>query len=308
MGDSKNILVTGGSGLIGTRLTELLRAQGFRVAHLGRSKKSNTFPSFTWDIKQQVIDPGAFQSVDTIVHLAGAGIADERWTNARKREILNSRVQSTRLLYNELKRQPNSIRSFISASAIGYYGSDQNDVARREDSPPGNDFLAEVTRQWEREVDRISELGIRVVKIRSGIVLSERGGALKEMATPVKYFVGAPLGSGNQFMSWIHIDDLCHIFIKAIKDVSIRGSYNAVTPHPVTNREMIRAIAKILHKPLLFPAVPGAVLKILLGEMSQIVLNGSKISADKILNTGYIFKFLNLDEALKDLLIGNRGK
>ncbi len=298
-----NILITGGTGLIGRRLTELLTARGHTVSHLGRSKRGeNNVRTFTWSIDAHRIDESAFDGVEAIIHLAGAGIADKRWTEERKREILESRTKSTRLLYEELKKRNHVVKTVVAASAIGYYGFDDEEKVFTEDSAPGDDFLAEVTRHWEKEIDAIADLGIRVVKIRTGIALSEKGGALMEIVKPVRLFAGAPLGSGRQFMSWIHVDDLCGIFIKAVEDPSLTGAYNGVAPNPVTNRVLTKEIARVLHKPLLLPPVPSFVLKILLGEMAALVLRGNRVSAKKILDAGYRFKFENIGEAMEDLL------
>jgi uncharacterized protein (TIGR01777 family) len=302
MNNRKNILITGGSGLIGARLTELLLQRGDKVRHLGRSKSNSNVPTFLWDIPSQSFDEQAIRNVDTIIHLAGAGIADKRWTEKRKLEILESRTKSTQILFDALSRNAHEVKTFISASAVGYYGFDRAGQTFTEASPPGSDFLAEVTRKWENEADRISALGIRVVKLRTGIVLSKNGGALEKMSKPVKWFAGAPLGTGAQYISWIHIDDLCSLYMKSIDDPSVQGAYNAAAPHPVTNKEMTKAIAQVLKKPMFLPNVPPVVLKIILGEMSDAVLNGNKISADKILKTGYTFQFKTLDSALADLL------
>jgi uncharacterized protein len=296
-----NVLITGASGLIGTRLTELLLKQGNTVLHLGRSKRESHVPSFTWDIQKQVMDAEALRQADTIIHLAGANVGDKRWTKKRKQEILESRTKSTRLLFDTLRTQKHAVRNFISAAGMSYYGFDNGHVFT-EDDAPGNGFLADVSRLWEQEADRIGALGIRVVKLRTGIVLSKKGGALKELVRPVKYFVGAPLGAGNQYMSWIHIDDLCSMFIKAINDPAMHGAYNAVTQDHVTNREMTKAIGEVLHRPVFLPAVPGILLKLVLGEMAQVVLQGSRVSGEKILQTGYKPRFGTLKEALKDLL------
>ncbi|MDH4089897.1 MAG: TIGR01777 family oxidoreductase [Cyclobacteriaceae bacterium] len=297
-----NILITGGSGLIGRRLTEILLERGYLVSHLGRTKGNGSVKSFIWDIDKQLVESGSLEGIDVIVHLAGAGIADAPWTMKRKREILESRTNATRLLYKELKKDKRTIKAFIAASAIGYYGFGTQDEIFTEETKPGNDFLATVTQRWEEEVDTIESLGIRVVKIRTGIVLSERGGALEEIARPVKYYVGAPLGTGNQYVSWIHIDDLCGIYCKAIADLSMSGAYNGVSPTPITNREFTKAIASTLHRPLLLPHIPGFVLKLILGEMANLVLQGSKISADKISSAGYTFKYIDIRSALSDLL------
>lgn len=302
MRSSKNVLITGASGLIGSRLTTLLQQDGHQVKHLVRSKKATHVPTFLWDVDRRQLDANALASTDAMIHLAGAGVADQRWTNARKTEILESRTQSTRLLFDAVQRNQNGIRAIVSASAIGIYGFQNGNAFLDEQANFGNDFLADVTTRWEREVDRFQELGIRVVKLRIGIVLSDKGGALAEIAKPVKNFVGAAIGSGNQHVSWIHIDDLCHMFIHAIKTPSMIGAYNAVAPNPVTNRELTKEIANSLHRPLLLPAVPAFAMKLLFGEMGDIVLNGSKISADKITKTGFRFQYPNMKEAVNNLL------
>ncbi len=245
---AKRILISGASGLIGTRLTELLLQQDHEVVHLGRSKRPGRIPAYTWDVGQGTMDPLAMHAVDAIIHLAGAGIAEARWTAARKKEILDSRIQSTGLLHDVLKKGNHQVKSFIAASAIGYYGPGDENKLFKEDNPPGAGFLARVTEQWEEASNKINSLDIRVVKLRAGIVLSERGGVLKAIATPIKLGLGAALGNGKQYLSWIHIDDLCGAFIKAVNDSSMEGVYNAVGTLPVTNLEMTRAIANTLHR------------------------------------------------------------
>jgi len=299
------VLITGASGLVGSRLTELLLSKKMEVVHVGRTKRNGSVPSFTWDVDKQQMDAKALAGVDTIVHLAGAGVADKRWTPTRKKEILDSRVQSTRLLFQILKEEKHYVKNIVSASAIGYYGFGLSDQLFTEERPPATDFLASVTTEWEKEVDAIRELEIRVVKIRIGIVLSNKGGALKEMARPIQFGVGAPLGTGQQVMSWIHIDDLCEMFCKAIEDRSLAGAYNGVAPNPVTNAELTKAIASILKKPLWLPNVPPFVLRLLVGEMADIVVNGSKVSAEKILATRFKFQYSQIDDALRNLLIKN---
>ncbi len=298
---SKKILITGASGLIGSRLTELLLGKGYQVAHLSRSSKSGQVPSFVWDVDKGEMDSHALEGVDAIIHLAGAGVADKRWSKSRKEEILMSRINSSQLLYKKLSTINHSIKTVVSASAIGYYGFEGDEVFT-EDSNPGTDFLADVTKQWEAEVDKLAELKIRVVKLRIGIVLSEKGGALPEMTKPIRLGVGSPLGTGNQQLSWIHLDDLCEMFIHAAETNQMSGAYNGVTGLWVTNAALTKAIAQVLNKPLWLPNVPDIALKIIVGEMAEIVLNGSKISADKIKKTGFVFNYTKLDEALKKLL------
>ena len=298
----KNVLITGGSGLIGTRLTEFLIARGYVVSHLGRSRKKNEVHTFRWDIEKGTIEAGALDNVDAIVHLAGAGVNDKRWTSKRKKEILESRTRSTRLLFETLAKKNHKLSTFISASGIGYYGFGDAQKVFNESDRPGSDFLAVVTSAWENAVDTLRDRAWRLVKIRIGVVLSDRGGALTELARPVKLFAGAPLGSGDQCMSWIHLDDLCGIFIKALEDDRMDGVYNAVAPNPVTNRVMTEAIANALHKPLLLPPIPGFLIKIAVGEIAEVVLNGSVVSSDKIQEAGFTFQFQTLEKALDNLL------
>jgi uncharacterized protein len=295
------ILITGASGLVGSRLTELLLQKGHHVSHLGRSKRAGSAPSFVWDVENKLIDPQALEGVDTIINLAGAGVADKRWTAQRKKEILESRTHSTQLLFETLKEQRHSVKTFVSASAIGYYGFGLNDEVFNEESSAGNDFLASVTKQWEEETDRVASLGMRVVKLRIGIVLSAKGGALVEMAKPIRLGVGSPLGTGKQYLSWIHLDDLCELFIKSVEDEKMQGAYNAVTAW-ATNSDFTKAVAHVLKKPLWLPPVPSFVMKIILGEMANLVVNGSKVSSEKIRKVGFQFKYDELDKTLKDLL------
>lgn len=301
---SKNILITGASGSIGTRLTQVLLEQGHQVAHLSRNHQRSKARIYLWDINKKQIDPHAFEGIDTIIHLAGAGIADKPWTDERKWEILKSRTQSTKLLFEELQKHKHSVTTFISASAIGYYGFEDNEKLYKENDESGTDFLANVVRQWEAEIDRIAELNIRVVKIRIGIVLDANHGALKELIKPIKYFAGAPLGTGDQYVSWIHLDDLIAIFIRAVQDETMQGAYNGVAPNPVTNRELTKAIATQFRKPLFLPAVPEFILKVMLGEMANLVLKGNKVSSEKIEQTGLKFQYEKIEKALANLLPG----
>ncbi|MBI3219669.1 MAG: TIGR01777 family protein [Bacteroidetes bacterium] len=299
------ILITGASGLVGTHLSQLLLQKGYEVVQLGRSKKSGNIPSFVWNVEKQEIDTQALEGVDTIVHLAGAGIADKRWNEARKKEILESRTHSTRLLFNTLKQTTHQVKNFISASAIGYYGFEETNAVFTEESNAGKDYLAHVTKQWEAEADQMTTLGIRLVKIRIGIVLSEKGGALAEMAKPVQWGVGSPLGSGKQCLSWIHIDDLCALFAKAIEDTHWQGAYNGVGKTWATNAELTKVIAKVLHRPLWLPPVPAFVLKIILGEMASLVVTGSKVSNEKVERSGFTYAYTDLEKAVANLL-GNK--
>jgi uncharacterized protein (TIGR01777 family) len=248
------------------------------------------------------MDPKALIGVDAIIHLAGAGIAEKRWTPERKKEILESRTQSSELLFETLKSSPNQVKAVISATAIGYYGLTTLDQWCTEESPAGTDFLATVTKAWEDSLKSTETLDKRLIMLRIGVVLSNKGGALLEMAGPVKWGVGAPLGSGKQWVSWIHVEDLCRMFLHALENENMAGVYNAVAPNPVTNRELNKAIAQALHRPLTLPPVPEFVLKIILGEMTQIVVNGARVSCDKIKSTGFEFIFADARGAVKNLL------
>jgi uncharacterized protein (TIGR01777 family) len=292
------ILITGASGLIGNRLTDMLLQAGHQVVHLGRSKKNGRVPSFVWDVDGSTIEEGAFNDVDTVIHLAGAGVADRRWSAAWKKEILESRIKSTALLVQYLEKNP-QVKTVVSASAIGYYGVESNHELIETDKP-GTDFLANVVEQWEAAVDNITNK--RVVKLRVGIVLSDKGGALKQMAAPIRLGVGAPLGSGKQAISWIHLDDLCSMFVYAVENENLSGAYNATGPYAVTNQELTKAIAHQLQKPLWLPPVPGFVLKIMIGEMADMVVKGSVVSSRKIQQTGFKFQYPDLETALRNLL------
>lgn len=297
------ILITGGSGLVGQQLTNKLFEQGYQVGWLTRSAKEiEQVDTYMWDIDKGEIDTNAVASADYIIHLAGEGIADKRWNKNQKSKILDSRVESARLLKQAIVDTGHKPKAFISASGIGYYGYDNGGVWLKENSRFGDDFVAKVVKEWESAADEIGSLGIRTVKLRTGIVLSEKGGALSKMIPPVKWGVGAPLGSGDQYMSWIHIDDMCDMYIKAIQNNEMSGVYNAVTEHPVTNDEFSRTLAKVLGKPYFMPAVPAFVLKLMLGEMASLVLGSGRISAEKVMSSGFQFSHTDLHEALSDLL------
>lgn len=298
-----SVLITGASGLIGKALTSRLMALDYRVVHLARTARTGSIPCYAWDITSGKLDARALFKTETIIHLAGAGVAERRWTARRKKEILESRIQSTNLLYETLRDQPHQVKTFVAASAIGYYGTECGDNKVTEEYPAGKDFLADVVEQWEKSVDQIATLGIRVVKIRIGIVLSAEGGALKEIIKPIQWMAGAPLGDGKQIMSWIHIKDLCRMFVQAVEDPSWSGTYNGVSLHPCTNAELTRMAARLLHRPLLLPSVPAWVLRLILGEMADIVVKGCYVVPQRALKQGFNFNFPNLEEALTDLLV-----
>lgn len=294
----KKVLITGGTGLIGKRLSFLLASKGYEVNVLSRSKSPESkYTTFVWNVKDQFIEEEAFQDLDYIIHLAGAGIADKKWSEKRKKEIIDSRVQSTNLLYNTSKRLKTPLKAFISASATGYYGSVTTATIFTETDQPANDFLGKVCRLWEESIFQFKNDKTRTVALRTGIVLSNDGGALKKMKTPLV----THLGDGKQYMPWIHIDDLCEIYIKAIEDEDFEGAYNAIAPEHITNYSFSKAIAKTFKIPFLPIGAPSFILKIVFGKMATIILNGSRVSTGKIEKTGFKFKFKSLDKALKNL-------
>ena len=290
----KKILITGGSGLIGRRLTSYLEKQGNQVAWLTRNPDGKKQKSFGWDPANGQLDREAMIWSDAIVHLAGAGIADKRWTDERKQLIRDSRVSSTRLLYDSLRDLDEKPETLISASAIGYYGFDAGSQLLNEETPAGDDFLAKIVEDWEQEALKIQSLGIRVALIRTGVVLSSQGGALKEMLKPP---VAAPLGDGKQYMSWIHLNDLARLYEFALSE-NISGIYNATAPNPVTNRVLTKTASKEKGKQYLPIAVPSFMVKLIVGEMAEMVIGGSKVSSKKIQNTGFIFKYPLIQPAL----------
>ena len=296
-----HILITGGNGLLGKQLTAKLLEKGYSVCHLSRSlRNQEDVKTFIWDIKKGTIDPDCIKGVDAIIHLAGAGIADEKWSDERKRELLETRTKSIGLIYNLLKTKQHQVTSVISASATGYYG-DSGDKLMTEESPSGTDFLAECCRKWEQAVDEAVTMELRVVKFRTGVVLTELGGALPKLAAPIKFGFGTVLGSGRQWTPWIHYQDVIDMYVMAVENGGLTGVYNMVAPFPVTNEELTHAVANALDKPLWLPHVPALVLKMVLGEMSSVVLNSNKVSPQKIEKEGFHFQFLTIDEALKDI-------
>ncbi len=295
----KNILLAGATGLVGEQLIAQLVANGHHVSLLARKPvQINGIKVFQWDVYEQTIDLAAFTNIDTVINLTGEGIADKPWTAERKQRIIDSRVKSAALIFNTIKKTGAGVKSYISASAVGFYG-DRDDEILDEDSRLGTGFLADCCIAWENAADLGIALGIRVVKIRIGIVLSSKGGALPTMEKPIKYFAGAALGDGKQWMPWIHIDDLVGIFVKATEDNKMFDAYNAAAPSPVTNKTFTQTLANVLHRPVWPINVPKFVLKTLLGEMSILPLLSNNTSAQRILNTGFQFKHLTLEHALK---------
>jgi uncharacterized protein (TIGR01777 family) len=297
----RSILITGGSGLLGKQLTKALLSQGYTVSHLSRSPgKDPQVKTFLWNVEKEEIDANCINGVDTILHLAGAGIVDKRWTDERKRLLLESRTKSIKLIYEVLKDKPNQVKTMISASATGYY-SNRGDELLTEDSPPAHDFLGTCCIEWEKAVDEGEELSLRILKYRTGVVLTKAGGALPQLALPVKFGLGSPIGTGRQWVPWIHHQDVINMYLHAINNDTLTGVYNMVAPHAVTNAELAKSVAKHLHRPFWAPNVPAFMLKLLMGEMATVVLGSTKVSAQKIEGAGFKFMYPDIDSALTEI-------
>ncbi|RVT72267.1 TIGR01777 family protein [Flavobacterium sufflavum] len=302
----KNVLITGGTGFVGRHLTDLLVANGFSVSILSRSKRANTENIFyyIWDVEKQFIEEEAIQKADYVIHLAGANIGEKRWTNKRKTEILSSRELSAQLIYNSLVKYNKNLEAFVSASAVGIYGAMNGRAICNEEMQPANDFLGLTCQKWEAAANQFEKLGIRTVKIRTGLVLGKEDGFLKKLVPIFKLRLGSALGSGKQYMPWIHIDDLCRIYLEALKNPLMTGAYNAAITDDTTNELFSKRLAKLYGYTVWLPNVPSFLIKIALGEMAKLALTGRRVSSEKITKLGFRFQFQKLEEALKDCFSG----
>jgi uncharacterized protein (TIGR01777 family) len=302
-----SILITGGTGLLGQLLTNALLQRGHRVNLLsrkaGKSAPDGDTPvkTFVWDVNAGTIDAACLDGVDTIIHLAGESIADGRWTPQRKQQLIDSRTKTIGLLYNLMQQQPHEVKSIISASGVGFY-ADRGDELMTEDCAAGQGFLAECCIAWEYAVDQAAAWGLRVVKFRTGVVLAAQGGALPVMARPVKLGLGTAVGTGRQWIPWIHWQDAVNQYIFAVENSTLSGTFNMVAPNPATNQQLTQAIARQLHRPFWPIKAPAFVLKLALGEMSTLVLGSTRASTAKLQAAGYSFTYPDLQEALADVL------
>ncbi|MFP2996411.1 TIGR01777 family oxidoreductase [Spongiivirga sp. MCCC 1A20706] len=299
------LLITGATGLIGKALVKKCLEQSIAINYLttNTSKLEETafYKGFLWNPSENEIDIKCFEGCDAIINLAGASVS-KRWTESYKKEILNSRIDTLRTLKQGLSKvKDHTIKHLVSASAIGFYPDSETEYYTEDYSKAGTSFLAKVTEQWEAAIDSIQSLGVQVSKIRIGIVLAKKGGALQKMVPPIKYFVGAPFGSGKQWQSWIHIDDLTDMFLFLIEK-EIVGVFNGVAPNPVTNKRMVKAIGNQLKAPVFLPNIPRFVMKLVLGEMHTLVFMSQRVSSKKIESVGFHFKYINLPKALSNLL------
>lgn len=298
----KKILISGATGLVGKKLARKLYERGYQVEILVRSKpQKSDFKSYVWDYQNGFLEDGALDNTYIFIHLAGASISN-RWTKSYKEEIYKSRVDSAQFIFEKMQKRNIHPEAVISSSAVGIYGQQTSVNIFSEEDAPADDFLGTVCKDWEQKAYQFKNLGSRVVCIRTATVLSEKGGALEVLKKPIELNLGAALGTGHQYFSWIHLDDLVNIYFKAVEDVSINGSYNASAPDFVDNKTLTDKIASHLGKKILLPNMPAFVIKLALGEMSTLALDGSRISPAKIENSGFKFMYNNLDAALRDVI------
>lgn len=303
----QTILITGGTGMVGKRLAQLLVENNYAVIVLTRKlPEKSGHPAITyalWNVAEGSIDKAALVKADHIIHLAGAGVMDKKWTEAYKQEIIDSRIKSATLLIDTLGQIPHRVKTLVSASAIGYYGEDKpGAIPFKEDAPADDHFLGEVCRRWEASVEPAKALGIRVVKYRIGIVLGKGGGALDAFITPLKFSLATVLGNGRQVVSWIHLDDLCRMFMYAIENTSLQGVYNAVAPAPVTNRVLVTTLAKARNgNAFLRVCVPAFLLKLVMGGRSIEILKSATVSDNRITAAGFTFQYPGIEAAMQEI-------
>jgi uncharacterized protein (TIGR01777 family) len=298
------VLITGATGLIGTELVSLLLQNGISVNYLTTSKNKIVnelnYNGFYWSPEQGIIDENCLMGVDSIINLAGANIS-KRWTNSYKQEIIESRLLSSALLFKAIKNNPNQVKQIVSASGTSIYPNSDKVIYDENSTQVNNSFLGNVVVKWEESVDKFASLGLKVCKLRTGIVLSTKGGALVEMLKTIKIGLGSSFGSGKQIQTWIHIHDIASLYYFAIKN-DLDGVYNAISPNPVSNEELTFTIAKVLKKPLFMPNIPKFIMKLILGEMHELLFENRNLSAKKIIDKGFVFKYKTIDEALKNIL------
>lgn len=298
------VLITGATGLVGHEIVKQCLNAGIGVSYLTTSKSkienSDNYKGFYWNPKEAIIDSKCLENVDVIIHLVGASIS-KRWTKTHKQAILDSRLETTALLHETVKNNPNKIKQIVSASAIGYYPDSLTNYYTEDAKKVNTSFLGQVVEVWEQAVDTFKTLNIIVSKVRIGVVFSSKGGAFPQIAKPIKYGAGAVMGSGKQWMSWIHLNDLAAIFLHIIEH-NLEGVYNGVAPNAETNKAITKAIAKQVSKPLILPSIPKFAMKLALGEMHIILFESQRVSSKKIETSGFDFKYSNLNAALKDLL------
>lgn len=296
-----NILITGGSGLIGKHLGHYLETKGHKLASLSRQKDKSP-NTYHWAPAKNIIDEQALIWADSVIHLAGAGIVEKKWTTARKKAIIDSRVKTAELILHTLQKHDIKIRSFISASGVNIYGTTTTRHIYQEQDSPAQDFVSQVCIEWEKAAHCFEKAQIPTTILRTGVVFTSGGGALEKMAKPIKFGIGSPLGTGKQYVPWIHIDDLCDLYLQALSNPKFQSeTLNAVATEHITNSMLTRTLAKHLKKPLWAPKVPAFLLKLILGNRAKLVLEGSRISNQKILALGFEFNYPSLEKAIDSL-------
>lgn len=301
--EMKKVVISGGSGLIGSYLSEMLVNKGYSVDHLSRKKKNTSlYKTYYWNCKEQEIEEGALEGTHFIIHLAGEGIANKRWTATQKKEIIESRIEGPKFLLQKIKEKNIQLEGFFSASGINYYGSKTTETIFTEEDSPAQEFISDVVVEWEKAAFQFSEF-CRVAAFRFGLVLDPIHGGLAKMIKPVKYYVGSPLGTGKQWMPWIHAHDAASCFLFAIENNSCTGVYNAIASEHVNNRTFVKTLGKALHRPVFFPKVPAFLLRWMFGELSVLVLGGSRASNKKLIDAGFSFKYEKLEVALRDIYL-----
>jgi len=296
---TNTILIAGGTGLIGSRLSEMLRTKGHNIRLLTRSPKGAD--QYFWNPAAGEIDLAALKEVDIVVNLAGAGIADGRWTAARKKELVESRVQSAGLLFREIAQMSTRPKAYLSASAIGIYGNSGEAWMREDSAPVEHSFMVDCCQQWESSADQFTQLGMRVVKFRIGVVMAKAGGALAEVVKPLHFGLGTYFGDGQAWWSWIHRDDVCSAFVWAIDNQSVEGVFNLSAPLPSRGIDLVKSSAKAMKQPAIFLPAPAFALRMFLGEMSAVILNSNRVSSEKLTQAGFEFQYPALDAALRDI-------
>lgn len=298
------VLITGATGLIGQEMVKLCHEKDIKVNYLTTSKskivQEENYKGFYWNPKAKEIDADCFKEVDAIVHLAGATVS-KRWTPSYKKEILSSRTETTALLVNTLKELTHTVKQVVSASAIGIYPDSLINYYDESHNEISSSFLGQVVSVWEQASDEFLKLNITVSKIRIGLVLSNKGGALMEIVKPIKFGLGAAFGNGKQWQSWIHIKDLANLFLYVLQN-NLKGVYDGVAPNPTSNSELTKTAASVLHKPLFMPNIPKFFMKLVLGEMHILLFESQRVSSKKIADEGFLFKFNYLEPALNNLL------
>lgn len=305
MAEKKKVLITGGTGFIGNHLIPLLLKRGYEVAVLSRSsKKSGTdgLHYYQWDIKRKKIDSKALENVSFIINLAGANIGSERWSQERKKTLIRSRVQSTNFLFESFAAHPSKLECVLSASAVGYYGTFNSDKTLTEEDPNGNDFLAEVCRQWEETARQFEKLGSRVVILRQGPVLGKEGEIYQRMSAFAKFGINTAVGSGKQYLPWIFIDDLISLYLFVLNHPKMTGAFNAVSGTDTNANEFAKALSDSLNRPILTPNAPAFAIKFLYGELGETLLKGSNVSNHKLEKEGFNFQHKDLQEVLNKIV------